>query len=81
VKHTQESSHQHCWHAHRGPIWMVVPNGHILQDCCKCHATRLIHVDHAYGYYRHLRDLEGRPNQTPNPNRWLVNGVPRREIY
>lgn len=38
--------HEHCWHAHRGPIWMVIPNGHTVQQCCKCQATRTVHVDH-----------------------------------
>jgi hypothetical protein len=66
----QESNHQHCWHAHRGPIWTVIPDGMILQNCCKCQATRMIHVDHTYSQWRPLK-----------PERWMVNGVSRREIY
>lgn len=42
------TQHEHCWHALRGPIWMVVPDGHTVQKCCGCNATRTIHVDHAY---------------------------------
>lgn len=38
--------HEHCWHAFRGPLLMVVPDGHIVQKCCSCKATRTIHVDH-----------------------------------
>jgi len=38
----------HCWHAHEGPLFMVVPDGHIVQECCKCQAHRTIHRDHAY---------------------------------
>lgn len=36
----------HCYHAHRGPIWMVIPNGHVVEECCKCHSTRTVHVEH-----------------------------------
>ena len=38
--------HEHCYHALRGPIWMVVPDGHIVQKCCKCENRRTIHADH-----------------------------------
>ena len=41
------SGHSHCWHAHRGPIWMVLPDGHIVQKCCECGAIRTVHVEHA----------------------------------
>lgn len=43
------NDHVHCWHALRGPIWMVIPDGHTVQKCCECSATRTIHVDHALG--------------------------------
>lgn len=36
----------HCWHAYQGMIHMVVPNGHVLQKCCHCEATRTVHADH-----------------------------------
>jgi hypothetical protein len=39
--------HIHCWHRHEGPIWMVIPNGHVVQKCCKCPAMRTMHRDHA----------------------------------
>ena len=39
--------HQHCYHALRGIIAMVIPNGHTVQKCCKCEAIRTIHIDHA----------------------------------
>lgn len=42
----------HCWHQKRGPIWMVVPDGHTVQECCKCHACRTIHVDHMLDDHR-----------------------------
>lgn len=44
--------HQHCFHDYRGPIHMVIPDGHILQKCCRCTSTRTIHVDHAHGDQR-----------------------------
>lgn len=40
--------HEHCWHTHRGPIHMVIPNGHTVQQCCKCQATRTVHADHTH---------------------------------
>ena len=42
----RKADHEHCWHMHRGPIWMVVPDGHVVQKCCKCPHTRTIHGDH-----------------------------------
>lgn len=47
--------HEHCYHAYGGPIWMVVPDGHVLEKCCKCEATRLIHIDHAAERNRAIR--------------------------
>ena len=44
----QETKHEHCWHAHRGPVMMVIKDGHTVQQCCKCQATRQVHLDHAY---------------------------------
>ena len=38
--------HKHCWHDYRGAIWMVIPDGHIVQKCCKCPKTRVIHAEH-----------------------------------
>lgn len=35
-----------CYHAKKGPIMMVIPDGHIVQECCKCHNTRVVHIDH-----------------------------------
>jgi hypothetical protein len=37
----------HCWHAKHGAIWMVVKDGHVVQECCRCPATRSVHRDHA----------------------------------
>ena len=36
--------HKHCWHDYRGAIWMVIPDGHIVQKCCKCSRTRVNEV-------------------------------------
>ena len=43
-----EEDHKHCYHVFRGVIFMVVPDGHIVQKCCKCEAQRVIHTDHAH---------------------------------
>ena len=43
----EETQHEHHYHNYRGPFWMVIPDGHVLQKCCKCPATRAIHGDHA----------------------------------
>lgn len=55
--HTQQpgkDDHSHCWHIFRGPIWMVVPDGHIVQQCCECQTSRTIHADHAHD--RRIKD-------------------------
>lgn len=44
---THDPKHDHCWHQYRGPILMVIPDGHTIQNCCKCPETRTIHIDHA----------------------------------
>lgn len=38
---------KHCWHAYQGAYHMVLKDGHILQKCCRCPATRQVHRDHA----------------------------------
>ena len=43
----------HCWHPHCGPIWMVIPPGHILEQCCKCGTTRTVHYGHCSHPYPH----------------------------
>lgn len=50
-----ETNHSHCWHIHRGPIWMVIPDGHVLQNCCQCGASRMIHIDHATEHCRAIQ--------------------------
>lgn len=35
-----------CYHVYHGPIWMVIPDGFILVQCCKCGRTKTIHMDH-----------------------------------
>lgn len=37
-----------CFHLHTGPIWMVLPQGSILMNCCKCGATKTVHRDHVH---------------------------------
>lgn len=46
-------NHQHCWHLFSGPIWMVLPDGCVIEQCCECPANRVIHRDHA-GLHRRL---------------------------
>ena len=40
--------HEHCWHQLRGPIWMVIPDGDTVQKCCRCEATRVVHIEHTH---------------------------------
>jgi len=42
-----ESVHQHCWHSYRGPILMVIKDGHVLEKCCECGAIRQVHIEHS----------------------------------
>jgi hypothetical protein len=39
----------HCWHIHQGPLMMVIPDGHMVQSCCKCKSLRTIHCEHIGG--------------------------------
>lgn len=38
--------HQHCYHISTKPIMMVVPDGYVVQKCCKCESVRTIHSAH-----------------------------------
>ncbi len=49
-KHTD--SHVHCFHAYRGALLMVIPDGQAVEKCCKCEATRLTHIDHLHEKHR-----------------------------
>jgi len=40
------NNHTHCWHLFFGSIHMVIPNGHVIQECCSCETIRTIHRDH-----------------------------------
>ena len=46
----------HCWHAKHGAIWMVVKDGHVILECCRCPATRSVHADHAMDTCRENRE-------------------------
>jgi len=41
-----QKEHEHCFHIFRGPIWMVIPDGHVIEKCCMCDATRTVHAEH-----------------------------------
>ena len=49
IKSESQTTCNHCWHSRRGPIHMVVPDGHVVEECCRCHAHRTVHIDHALG--------------------------------
>jgi len=38
----------HCWHPHVGPIYMVIPPGKVLEQCCKCGGHQTVHMGHAH---------------------------------
>lgn len=40
----------HCWHRFMGWYHMVLPDGHVLQKCCKCPKTRSVHFAHIRSY-------------------------------
>lgn len=51
---------QHCWHHHRGPIHMFIRPGFMVQECCRCCATRQVHMDHVVSDrvpYRLCKDI------------------------
>jgi hypothetical protein len=37
---------EHCFHMKMGPILMVVKDGHVVVECCKCGSVREEHRDH-----------------------------------
>lgn len=41
------ASHECHWHFYSGTLMMEVPAGHVVQQCCKCDATRVVHRAHA----------------------------------
>lgn len=47
ITYERSKCEQHCYHTKRGPIMMVIADGHIVEECCRCHQTRTIHADHA----------------------------------
>ena len=68
-------SSAHCWHRKTGAIWTVVKDGHVLQECCRCPATRTIHLDHAM----ERRQSEDDYKFDSSGNRWKLwagSGIP-----
>jgi len=39
--------HEHCFHATRGALLIVLKDGYEHQTCCRCPETRTIHAGHA----------------------------------
>lgn len=40
------TEHEHCWHLFRGGVMIVLPDGYIVQKCCKCSEARQVHAEH-----------------------------------
>lgn len=59
IKHRSGCENGCCLHVFRGPIWMVVPDGHIVMQCCKCQCTKTVHAEHAH---EHKRTRSGGPS-------------------
>jgi hypothetical protein len=45
-KLTSQDTCLHCFHPYEGPYMAVLPNGYVLEQCCKCEKTRQIHRAH-----------------------------------
>lgn len=56
-KDSKEHGHEHCFHAYRGAIHMVIPDGHVLEKCCKCETTRMVHIDHQFDHLRRRKKV------------------------
>lgn len=41
------NTHVHCWHIYTGAIWMVIPEGCVVEECCTCRSTRVRHLGHS----------------------------------
>lgn len=48
MSETKERECKHCWHAFQGAYMQLLHSGEIIQECCKCHAHRTVHQDHAF---------------------------------
>lgn len=46
MNNLEENACACCYHDYRGPIHMVIPDGHIVQKCGRCEAMRTIHAEH-----------------------------------
>lgn len=44
----RKEQHEHCWHVFSGPYSMVLHDGEVLMECCKCHEHKTIHRDHLH---------------------------------
>lgn len=47
--------HKHCYHPFGGVLSMVIPDGHVVQKCCKCPNTRTVHASHVPEHDMHKR--------------------------
>lgn len=46
TSHIKCSDRTCCYHVFRGAIHMVIPEGHAVLQCCKCHNIVTKHSDH-----------------------------------
>jgi len=66
----------HCYHLHRGPLLMVVPNGHVVLSCCKCKNLRTQHADHYYGRDSHDHHEGGQWTRWPRGRKYTLRVQP-----
>ena len=54
LKHLQETlvarrqAHQCCMHRYQGVLSMVVPDGHVVLQCCECRRMETRHAEHVH---------------------------------
>jgi hypothetical protein len=46
-------NHTHCYHIYQESLMMVIPDGHVVQKCCKCECMQTVHQDHMWRKSKH----------------------------
>ncbi len=60
AKASESDDCTHCFHPFMGAIWMVIPGGHVVMQCCHCGSTKTQHAAHvAEKTWRTMRGAGG----------------------
>lgn len=43
-----EKNCRHCYHPFTGPLWMVLKDGEVVEECCLCRGYQVVHREHRW---------------------------------